>query len=422
METRLSGESIERFTHAFFGCIIIMLIPIIVKSALLPSANFTVLMAGAFVLQTCWYFALVIVRHVITISAVSAIFLINTCLAIFMNLLAGRAVNAYDFINLSVKILSLIFLIDAVTERKIRSEQLTRYATCMTFLSAIACAYNALLNFYNITMVFTTSGSAYAANIMSFFLNRNQFGMFLVVAFIVTDYAYIGRKSKTKLLIHLLQIVNIVFTLSRGAVLAIIAYCFVRQLIFDRDQKRFRRFTVFVIGLIFLTIAAIKTPQLNGFVTNKLLRIDAGGAGRIDVWLMGIKVFLNSPLNGVGTYTGLDIAIAQGFEFEQFHSFFIDTLVSGGIIELFVTLFIIIRIFRRCVRNLRGTEYLVIYKSSMIALLCMGCIESVSFFSMGYVDTLFTISFVTLPMLISNMSVTDYRRHTLYCPHLVFHK
>ncbi len=414
MDASLYGGSREQFARSFFGCIIIMLIPVIVKSTLLPAVNFTALMASAFVLQVLWCLTLVIAGHAITISVVSVLFLLNACLGMVINALSGRGINSYDLINISVKIGSLILFVDTVTRKTVSREKLSKYAKCMMLLSIIACIYNLGINSYGIVKALTTNGSAYAVNIKSFFLNRNQFGMFLVVSYVVTDYAYVGKRSRTKSLVHIFQAANIVLTLSRGSVLAVVAYSIARQLFFIENRKKLWRFITMSICAGILTIMVIQTPQLNSFVTNKLLRIDAGDTGRTDVWLMGLQVFLNNPIHGVGTYTGLNIAIAQGFKYEQFHNFFIDILVSGGIIELSITLFILTKIYKRCMRNLKGTEYIAIYQSSMIALLCMGCIESVSFFSMGYVDTLFTINFVTLPLLMANMTKTNRNSHILH--------
>ena len=400
MENRFVGVKIS----PLFGSVLIMLIPVIVKSTLVPSANFTVLMAGAFLIQIYFYYVAYIAGNPIQISPPMVILLLNACISIFVNVLSGRGVNENDIINTLVKTVNIVFFVDAVAGKTIEREQLERYAKLIMGLSIAACFYNLFINMNSLGTALTNYGSPYGVNLKSFFINRNQFGMALVIWFIMTDLAYVGKKSLAKTLVHLLQVVNIILTLSRGAIAAVVVYWLARQLIFYTGEKTVRYVATFL-GVIILAALAIYTPQLNIILKNKILRVNVGDAGRADVWLTGLQVFLINPLNGVGTYTGLDIALAQGFEFGQFHNFFIDTLVGGGIIELCVVLSIIQKVYKKCVVKLMGTDYLAIYRSAMIALVCTGLIESVSFFSMGYVDTMFTIHYITLPVLMSNMNV-----------------
>ena len=107
-------------------------------------------------------------------------------------------------------------------------------------------------------------------------------------------------------------------------------------------------------------------------------------------------------ISGVGYFTGLEIAQFKGFVFDQFHSIYIDSLVSGGFIELIMLTSLLIFMLVKVISSNLDKNLKSIYISSLIGIMFLGVFESVSFFSIGFVDSLYTIFFISLPLLLIN--------------------
>ena len=98
----------------------------------------------------------------------------------------------------------------------------------------------------------------------------------------------------------------------------------------------------------------------------------------------------------------------MGFSSHEFHSFYIETLVGGGIIDLLLHLIILIFISARIKVIYKNDRKIgALYFSAYISLLVYAMFESASIFSMGYVGTLFTIFIVTIPLLYSNNFLSE---------------
>lgn len=93
--------------------------------------------------------------------------------------------------------------------------------------------------------------------------------------------------------------------------------------------------------------------------------------------------------------------------YEEFHSFFVETLVGGGIAELVVMMLILGLVWRKVVRSHLDSGRRHVLYASAVGVAGLACVESVSFFTVGLVGTLFTIFFVSLPLLYANLSLTD---------------
>lgn len=99
---------------------------------------------------------------------------------LLMNFLGGIATLEEDIVNLFVKIITMTFLFSTMKTIRIDRAQYKSIAKFFTEICVVACMYNFYENF-NMLNSSLLSMSAYEIVFKSFFLNRNQFGMFLVV-------------------------------------------------------------------------------------------------------------------------------------------------------------------------------------------------------------------------------------------------
>ena len=275
----------------------------------------------------------------------------------------------------------------------------------ITIFSLVACIYNILFNWIEIVNLRYIT-SSYDVDLRSFFTNRNQFAAFLFISLVANCYICSEKKVTVRhICIFILQIFNLVLTMSRGGILACSIFLFI---LFLQNVRKFKVF-ITTTSICLITICIIVTNnEFMNFINNNIFRINKGTTGRTDIWRMGINIAMNNNIiSGVGFYTGLQIAKPMGFRYSQFHSLFVDAIVGGGFIELMFLVCIMFYITRRCLKLCMDTKYKKIYRASIIAMWILGVFESVSFFSIGYVDTLYTIFFITIPLLLSNLSIDE---------------
>ncbi len=200
-----------------------------------------------------------------------------------------------------------------------------------------------------------------------------------------------------------LQLVSLVLTLSRGALLASIVFGGI--LVMPALVRTAFRVLVTLSLVVFGAVVAVGArEQISNWLTY-VFRPEVGATGRTEIWEVGIGVWENhSVLLGTGYYTGLDIAAADGFEYGQFHSLYIDALVDGGVVGLSLLMATLIFVARRVYTSRIEGGLKRVWIASFVAVLLLGTVESVAFFSIGFVDTLFTTFFVGLPLLLSNLA------------------
>ena len=128
-------------------------------------------------------------------------------------------------------------------------------------------------------------------------------------------------------------------------------------------------------------------------------------SGRTTIWKAGIDILNMSPLNyifGVGRFNSTHVLEFNDRTFTQFHNVYLDILLTGGIIELVYIVFIyftvIKKIWKSDLNKIFKTIYLVMYLTYFGYIM----LESCGRFSIGCVDTLCLIFFVTIPLLHAN--------------------
>lgn len=403
-----TGE--KRIPRILFLAVLVMLIPFIITFNFFNTTSLLKpLVAGTYLIEIL----LIVSTFINNKTRIQIIWIfIAIFLAVFqlitmvLDLVVGLSINVFDIINSYAEALNFILLFGVMTNVKVKREQLMLFMKYVVIFSVVACLYNLVINWNQIAHLgYMTSG--YQVDLKSFFANRNQFGAFIFVSIVAHVYMLTGKRIKmTHILIFLLQLLSVMLTMSRGSILACVVF-FV--LFYIQNLKNIK--SVFFIGGLWtvLLFVIVSNHKLMAFITKYIIREDAGLSGRSSIWSMGINVAIkHNIINGVGYYTGLDMAKSQGLQFDEFHSLYIDKLVEGGIIGLAFLILVLTFVFYRCLAKCGDKPVKRVYTASFIAILVLGAFESVSFFSIGYVDTIMTIFFVTIPLLLSNMENYEY--------------
>lgn len=191
-------------------------------------------------------------------------------------------------------------------------------------------------------------------------------------------------------------------TLSRTVLACVVIFLMVLSYVYNMNRiKASVVVFIFIIGSIVLVT---NKPEIRNFIIDMVVRKEHGTSGRSELWFIAINIL--NEINwifGVGYMSSMDIIKSMSKDLQEFHSFYIETLVGGGIIDILLHCIIFVVIIRRVKIISRIDRKIgVIYLSAYISLLFYALFESASIFTMGYVGTLFTIFIVTIPLLYSN--------------------
>lgn len=328
------------------------------------------------------------------------------------NYLSGNY-EQLDTINVICIFLNIFMLFVCFTNLKIEEKYMTCFFAGIVAVGLVACAVNVYLYKNEILTMLTT---AKQISVKSFFAHRNQFAVFLYVS-IISNIMLILRANK-KIIKALLFIPLIIFglsiiTTSSRTGIAASALFIVLFFITTNSIKFVRKFfivyllTVMVISSYVVIInkypeIAIKSAD---FVEKVLIREDSikSFTGRNIFWKIAMDVLQENKINmsfGIGRFLAVDLI--EGYNVTQFHNFYIEALMTGGIMELaffiFIHIFTLVKVFISKINK----KYKLLYLSMLISLAIYGLFESMSRFSIGCADTICLIFFITAPLLHSN--------------------
>ena len=318
-----------------------------------------------------------------------------------------------DVINIVCIFLNILMLFIAFTNLKIEEKYMTYFFAGMVFAGLVASAVNIYLYKEEILTMITT---AKQISVKSFFAHRNQFAVFLYVS-IISNIMLILRANKKRvkalLFIPLIIFVASIITTSSRTGIAATALFIVLFFITTRSIKVTHKFFIVYLLTFFVisgfVITGNKYPEkmlkVENFVNNVLIRENtiSSFTGRDKFWEIAIDVLQKNKINmsfGIGRFLAVDLI--EEYHVTQFHNFYIEALMTGGIMELvffiYIHIFTLVKVFISKIDK----KYKLFYLSMFISLAIYGMFESMSRFSIGCADTLCLIFFVTIPLLHSN--------------------
>ncbi len=340
-------------------------------------------------------------KNLIVLSLVSLVLLIIQ----IKNFITGEY-QIMDVANIACQFINILLLFIAVLNTKSEEKYIAYFMNAMVIFGILGCLNNMILYFDEILQTLGLQKGAFMVNIKSFFANRNQFAFFMYVA-IIADLFMILKENK---LIHKLLLalffVNLFFTMSRTGILAVGIFVFIYFLLTDKLNKK-TKFILLVLGIICLIGIMYVINEINPSLIQKLVRFERikDLSGRTDIWARGINLLKESPINilfGVGRFEGTELLKFEKKSFSQFHNIYIDSLITGGIMELVFVLYIYWSVIRKVFKSDMDKKYKNLYRAMFITFAIYICFESFGRFSIGSSDTLCLIFFVTIPLLHAN--------------------
>lgn len=314
----------------------------------------------------------------------------------------------FDFINIGCIFANILFLFIFMLNINIDEKYIYTFYKCMVFFGIAACIVNIVLYKDEILASFTDNEKFNA--IKGFFAHRNQLAMFLYVT-TICDMFLVLKHNKNILykIVLVLFLANVLFTASRTALLCIGIFAVLFFITTDRFPF-IVKLIIIVVGIEALLTGAyflsIKSPEKMENMKMVFIRENTLSSfnGRTDIWKRGIDFISENnqtKLFGKGRFLGSDIF--DYYEFiNQFHSFYIEALVAGGIMELTFFLSLYFTVIIKVMISGMEKKYKSIYIAMFISYFVYCIFESLSRFSIGCVDTLCLIVFITIPLLHAN--------------------
>lgn len=391
----------KNFSTALAVALFSMLAPMIIATRLLHSTSYLVpFYAIGFIIQ---FVALTLVMLPFVLNKkflpLFVLYFFILLLPIINDLISGIYINYFDPINSAIKLINFFMFFAIMQSVKINELEFARFMKIIVIFSIIACIYSLIFEYRDILSIRSVINTN-TLNVRSFFSNRNQYSAFLIVAFTANNYLNQIEKHRFRMIIFALQIFCILTTFSRSAF-----FCMVIISLFmllqnkNAKTKTILLILIFVIGLG----VAFTTGVFDYMLSNYVRWNESADSGRFTLWKYAWDIAKDNLITGVGFYTGVDIAMSNGMELTQFHNMFFDLLVDGGILEVVFIVSILHYVYKRCRLNCQNKRLSMVYVASLIAFLFHACFESLSIFALSYSDTLYTIFYISVPILLSNM-------------------
>lgn len=235
----------------------------------------------------------------------------------------------------------LFFLTFCVGNRmKISEKEYLKYLEWIIY----AVLYMALYSFVFRTEYFLGASSitsAYGTSLSSFFVSNHEYAMYLVFGIIACVLCYQkSSRSHTKKIFYLFAlsifIINLVFTFSRTAQIACIAFFVVIALL--SGKRKLMIGILLTAGILLLLYFSL--PELKGFIDRVVIRADIN-AGREFLFNQGIEIFKEgSTLQKVlgHGYVNAQEIINSRTGHSSLHNAFIQVLVTNGVCGLILLL------------------------------------------------------------------------------------
>ena len=399
-------RSDDSLARTLFLCVLVNLLPVVFASSFVKGFHrtslYSIVVGAAFATQCLILLRFFFERNGLKVTRrilVAWVFSVPYLLTLLMSALSRGILNPFDLINVAARFISVSLLYVFPYEFSFSENGLKRFMTRIVVLACIASVYNTAINFRGILNI-RYIASSYEVRFSSFFLNRNSFGQFLLFGMMANSLLWMKVPSARRWLVatYVLFAVNLFATLSRTAMLS----CLVFFSVFSFGKSRKKAIYLFVVLMASVTlILLVEITQFRSeFIRNIVLRLDVGTTGRISIWREGLEILSKTSwVFGTGYLLGRQFLVSG----TQFHSFLIEALVGGGLVELIILFTFLMLLIMGVLRNLKGfdRDACVFYSAAYAAFLCYSVFESPSFFSMGFVDTVFTVFFVTVPLVYS---------------------
>ena len=312
--------------------------------------------------------------------------------------------NVLDFFNIACLFINILLLYICFTNLKVSEELIFTFMKGIMFFGLISCLANFIIYYKEIFQ--TILGVNHKTYIKSFFANRNQFAFFLYISIIANIIILIKENKKIYKFILGFLIINLFFSMSRTGI-AVTAVFFLLMFYFSNKISKKTKIIFLTLAIIFGIILLVGLYYINPGLFEMLFRFSnvKNLSGRTAIWENGVKLLMESPINiifGVGRFQGNEVLHIKDRTFTQFHNIYLDFFIAGGFLEFIFIIYIFRNVIKKFNKSNIEEKYKKIYKIAFFTYFIYACFESIGRFSIGAVDALCLIFFISIPLLYSN--------------------
>jgi len=222
----------------------------------------------------------------------------------------------------------------------------------------------------------------YLSSLTGFFINRNNFSFFLLIIFIVNfyflgfykKYFVFGQKYNSKffqfitsnLLIYRLSLlfisVGIILTKSRAGNFSFIVILILITIFEFIRHKKISFNILLIVSIILIDLLVVSNILgLDGLLNRIVATSIDGEASRFNVFIFGLKEFLNFPLFGYG-YGGFEILYRLNYDvfntfYNHVHNDFIQFLGEYGIFGAILFIMLLFSLIINFAKNYKNNIY-----------------------------------------------------------------
>lgn len=355
-----------------------------------------------------------VILHSVLLLVITAILLGVQC----KNYFAGT-LQMMDLANIACITINIIILFIVFLEVDVEEKSIYKFYAGIVFIGILACIVNVFLYNSEMLKVLGINGTSRVYNIKSFFAHRNQLANFLYFSIISDILLFIKNDKKSlKVLLGVILVffaINLFFTASRTGILCTLIFAGLFFLTTDRLKTK----TKIIISVITITLLSIVAgavfytfPEIWEKVINMIQKVFIRSStiktftGRATFWNLGTELLFQNPISamfGVGRFVALELI--KNYKVTQFHSFYVEALMAGGIMELLYLLFIYFTVIKKVIKSGIEKRYKITYVCLYISYAIYCGFESLGRFSIGCVDTMCLIFLITIPLLHSNSNI-----------------
>lgn len=414
--------NINNLPIILFIVIIINLLPLAIPNAITKkscSAS-TISIIIAFIIQ-CILLLAILFNNIkltkkikINLIILIAISFVN-CIIKILSLYLYNTAGIMDILDIACKFTTIASFYILMLDIKIKEDKIWFLVKGIVYLIVIACLFNMI--FYSQELINSVFKGELRKNFQvfkSFFGNRNQFAFFLYLGIAIDTLIMLKDKKLRYKIFFVLFLFNLIIGISRTAMLISAIFLFLFLITTDKIKPldKLEIAMLILIAILIITLVLIKlkpdlvykilTEFVNTYIRPSSLKTLSG---RTKLWSLAFTLIgtnLITMFFGYGRFQGISAIKASGKRFTQFHNSYLEALISGGIIELIYILFIYANVFRIVAKSNLENKYKRMYIVFNISSLIYMMSESIGRFSIGIVDVICIICFVTLPILHAN--------------------
>jgi len=284
------------------------------------------------------------------------------------------------FVNCAVVIgMTYMFISLTSADSDFQLEDMMWFVKAFTALMLYAVAYQVITDPDAVTGALSQE-SVYSDMMSSFFDNKQTFGMFLFVAFIVSFLGLALTKKKIYIAFAIVFFGMLFVCSSRTSLLACVVFILTMLIQLFRSNRKLAVYALLLVGLFVFVVRA--TPSLNRFVSEVLMDTERTVDAREEIWNASFQAMHGTKiLFGYGEGNVAQVIYSVDAELVgNTHNGLIHVFLTGGLLKFVMYICIVVNSLRCIWRIYKHNGVLAnVFFAAVVGLIAFSMGESLVF-------------------------------------------